>query len=127
MWFNQKLGNYKWMNELYWNNILIYLIDCNQISDFLAQWMLTQTNGLFKTCIFVILIPSIILVVGILATEYILFSPKYLMYKQTKNTHSYKTNKEKNIYSINVYYIDTSITIYSNAVVIFTIKALIDI
>lgn len=49
------------------------------------------------------------------------------MYKQTKNTHSYKTNKEKNIYSINVYYIDTSITIYSNAVVIFTIKALIDI
>lgn len=127
MWFNQKLGNYKWMNELYWNNILIYLIDCNQISDFLAQWMLTQTNGLFKTCIFVILIPSIILVVSILATEYILFSPKYLMYKQTKNTHSYKTNKEKNIYSINVYYIDTSITIYSNAVVIFTIKALIDI
>lgn len=115
------------MNELYWNNILIYLIDCNQISDFLAQWMLTQTNGLFKTCIFVILIPSIILVVSILATEYILFSPKYLMYKQTKNTHSYKTNKEKNIYSINVYYIDTSITIYSNAVVIFTIKALIDI
>lgn len=127
MWFNQKLGNYKWMNELYWNNILIYLIDCNQISDFLAQWMLTQTNGLFKTCIFVILIPSIILVVSILATEYISFSPKYLMYKQTKNTHSYKTNKEKNIYSINVYYIDTSITIYSNAVVIFTIKALIDI
>lgn len=80
------------MNELYWNNILIYLIDCNQISDFLAQWMLTQTNGLFKTCIFVILIPSIILVVSILATEiYFIFAEVFNV--QTNKKHTLIQNK----------------------------------